>query len=169
MKVRIRRSTNNDTDGIFDCHKMCFEQSDQWYKSSIQQFVDSSYVVEEIETKKIIGVLLQGQIVPCEISENDDFLPITKDGHIFKENKLHLETQYGITMVCVLPEYRNKALATKLIELHINEHADDILCLNTRASNKAYLLYKKLGYEHVATIKDKYYFPTEDSYFMIKK
>ncbi len=168
MKIRIRRSNKDDVDGIYDCHKECFEQGDHWYKSSIQQFVDRSYVIEAVETKKIVGVLLQGPIVPCEMSEVDNFVPVSKTGEIFIENKLHLETNYGITMVCVVPECRGKGLATKLIELHFKENDNEMLCLNTRASNKAIDLYKKMGYEHIATIKDKYYFPTEDSVFMVK-
>lgn len=168
MKIRIRRSNKDDVDGIYDCHKECFEQGDHWYKSSIQQFVDRSYVIEAVETKKIVGVLLQGPIVPCEMSEVDNFVPVSKTGEIFIENKLHLETNYGITMLCVVPECRGKGLATKLIELHFKENDNEMLCLNTRASNKAIDLYKKMGYEHVATIKDKYYFPTEDAVFMVK-
>ena len=175
MKIRIRRSNKDDVDGIYECHKKCFDQGDHWYKSSIQQFVDKSYVIEDItnksETNKtniIVGVLLQGPIIPCELSEVDNFEPVNKTGQIFKENNLHLETNYGITMVCVVPECRGKGLATKLIELHFKENDNDMLCLNTRASNKAIGLYKKMGYEHIATIKDKYYFPNEDSYFMIK-
>jgi len=168
MKIRIRRSNKDDVDGIYDCHKECFEQGDHWYKSSIQQFVDRSYVIEAVETKKIVGVLLQGPIVPCEMSEVDNFVPVSKTGEIFIENKLHLETNYGITMLCVVPECRGKGLATKLIELHFKENDNEMLCLNTRASNKAIDLYKKMGYEHIASIKDKYYFPTEDSVFMVK-
>lgn len=168
MKIRIRRSNKDDVDGIYDCHKECFEQGDYWYKSSIQQFVDRSYVIEAVETKKIVGVLLQGPIVPCEMSEVDNFVPVSKTGEIFIENKLHLETNYGITMLCIVPECRGKGLAKKLIELHFKENDNEMLCLNTRASNNAIELYKKMGYEHVATIKDKYYFPTEDSVFMVK-
>jgi hypothetical protein len=46
MKIRIRRSNKEDVDGIYDCHLKCFEQGDHWYKSTIKQFVDNSFVVE---------------------------------------------------------------------------------------------------------------------------
>jgi hypothetical protein len=63
MKIRIRRSNKEDVDGIYDCHLKCFEQGDHWYKSTIKQFVDNSFVVEEVDTKNIVGVLLQGPII----------------------------------------------------------------------------------------------------------
>jgi len=60
-------------------------------------------------------------------------------------------------------------LAKKLIEKHWQDNPNKILCLNTRRSNiNAYSLYKKMGYEHIALIKNKYFLPTEDSIFMIK-
>lgn len=168
MKIRIRRSNKDDVDGIYDCHLKCFEQGDHWYKSTIKQFVDNSFVVEDVETKNIVGVLLQGPIVPCEKAEIENFIPCCIEGETFIENNSHLKTNYGITMVCVVPECRGKGIATKLIELHIKENLNKNLCLNSRASNKSIELYKRLGYQHIVTVKDKYYFPTEDSFFMIK-
>lgn len=168
MKIRIRRSNKDDVNGIYDCHVNCFEQGDHWYKSSIKQFVDDSFVVEKIETNTIIGVLLQGTIIPCELSEIENFIPCSPEGEFFIENKLHLKDNYGIAMICVAPECRGKGIATKLIQLHFEENKNKNLCLNSRASNKAIELYKRLGYQHIVTVKNKYYFPAEDSFFMIK-
>ena len=165
----MRKTNNNDVDGIYNCHKECFQQADYWYKTAIQQFVDNSLVIESVNENKIIAILLQGQIYPCDLNEVDNFLPVSEEGSIFKNEKLYLETCKGITMLCVLPEYRGKGLAKKLIEQHFKENQNEILCLHTRKTNPAYNLYIKMGYEHIATIKEKYYFPTEDSYFMIKK
>ena len=168
MKVIIRRSNKGDMDGIYECHKECFKLSDHWYKSAIQQYVDKSYVIELDETRKIIGVLLQGPVIPCGASEVDSFIPITENGKLYIEKQTHLETNMGISMLCIHPEYRKKGLAKKLIQLHIKENPDKLLCLNTRSSNPAYNLYLKMGYEHIVIVKNKYYFPTEDSYFMVK-
>ena len=99
MKIRIRRSNKDDVNGIYECHIQCFEQGDHWYKSSIKQFVDDSFVVEKIEEEKttnIIGVLLQGTIIPCELSEVDNFIPHSTQGEFFIQNKLHLKNNYGI-------------------------------------------------------------------------
>ena len=73
-------------------------------------------------------------------------------------------------MLCIDPKYRGKGLAQKLINIHFKSNDDKkILCLNTRKSNLAYNLYLKMGYEHIVTVKNKYFQPNEDSYFMIKK
>jgi len=169
MEVIIRNSNHNDVNGVYDLHKKCFSINDQWYKQAIQQFINNSFVVEIKNTKEIIGVLLQGSLIPCDPSEKDNFLPLTPDGIIYKCNDRHITPNNGITMLCVDPLYRKKGLARKLIELHLNNYKNEIVCLNTRKSNKAYHIYLNAGYEHIAVIKDKYYLPTEDSYFMIKK
>ena len=167
MKIKIRRSNKQDLDTIYDLQKICFAVGDQWYKSFIIQFLETSLVIEKIETKELIGVLLQGPIIACDSDENDKFIPENRSGEIFKEQKLHFEITPGITMLCIHPDFRNKGLASKLIELHLKEHKDELVCLQTRKSNPAYNLYLKHGYEHIATIKEKYYSPTEDSCFMI--
>lgn len=172
VSIKIRKGTPDDLDKMFECHNNCFEQSDRWYKRMMQQSLDDSYVVEKVEAsgeKNIIGVMLQNNITPCDPSELENFIPLNDKGEKFKENKLHCETLYGITMLCIDPKYRGKGLAQKLIGIHFksNEHKK-ILCLNTRKSNSAYHLYLKMGYQHIANIKEKYFFPTDDSYFMIK-
>jgi ribosomal protein S18 acetylase RimI-like enzyme len=72
-------------------------------------------------------------------------------------------------MICIDPKYRGKGLAKKLIEKHWKDNNNKLVCLNTRKSNiTAFMLYKSMGYEHIAYIKNKYFLPTEDSIFMIK-
>jgi len=167
-KMKIRKGNYNDLDGIYDCHLKCFDKGDLWYKSIIQQSMDRCYVVQKVETGEIIGVLLQGSTIPCEESDKENFKQITPTGDILVKNNLHMDYLEGILMLCVDPEFRNKGLAKMLIEIHFNENKNELICLTTRKSNKAYNLYLKMGYEHVATIKDKYFFPNEDGYFLIK-
>jgi ribosomal protein S18 acetylase RimI-like enzyme len=72
-------------------------------------------------------------------------------------------------MICIHPKYRGKGLGKKLIEKHFDDNKNMTLCLNTRRSNiNAYQLYKTMGYEQIAFIKNKYFLPSEDSVFMIK-
>ena len=179
MKVKLRRSNNNDLDDIYNLHVKCFEQSDQWYKSIISQYLHNGYVLEIINEGKIIGVLLQGDIIPC--SNNEPSLFITDDKNIkedfnysnnygkeFVDNNNHLKEQYGIVMICINPKYRGKGLAKNLIKTHIYENPNKLLCLNTRRSNiNAYQLYKTMNYIQIAFIKNKYFLPNEDSIFMI--
>jgi ribosomal protein S18 acetylase RimI-like enzyme len=165
MKLKIRRSNNEDLNKIYELHIKCFNSGDQWYKNYIIQYLKTSFVIENDETQELFGVLLQGPIIP--FNSDEQFEPINKNGEIFKEQKLYLEPIQGIAMLCIHPDFRNKGLASKLIELHLKENKNELICLQTRKSNPAFRLYKKFGYEHIITIKEKYYSPTEDSYFMI--
>jgi ribosomal protein S18 acetylase RimI-like enzyme len=169
MKVKIRSSQASDLDQIFELHKLCFSPGDHWYKQFISQQLGSGIVVEgsKNNTLIIIGVLFQGDIVATEIKEN--FEPNTDAGKLFLQEEYYSKPIYGITMVCIHPSYRKKGLARKLIEKHHNTNKNKLLCLNVRKSNEnAVNLYKKMGYEQSATIKEQYYHPTEDSLFMIK-
>jgi len=187
MKVKIRRTTNDDLDNIFNLHNKCFTQNDCWYKSAIKNYLHSGIVVENSETKELVGVLLQGKITACnqEFTEDmtsqfnnfdakgymkDIFEPVNKEGHDFYNKKLHLKEIDGIVMICVDPKYRGKGLGKKLIEKHFYDNKNRTVCLNTRRSNiNAYQLYKSMGYSHIAFIKNKYFLPTEDSIYMIKE
>ena len=102
--------------------------------------------------------------------KEDVFEPVTSNGKLFLSNNIHLKELYGIVMICVDPEFRGKGLAKKLIEKHLKDNPNKVLCLNTRRTNiGAFMLYKSMGYEHIAYIKNKYFLPTEDSIFMIKE
>ena len=205
MKIKIRRSCQSDIEQIYDLHARCFSQSDHWYKSNIGHYLDNGIVIETKDTNKIIGVLLQGSITPCNQAFNadnsssnfslfastdtdtntdqetqtktntglgykaDEFNPINDTGKFFLTNSLQFKELYGIVMLCIDNDFRGKGLGKKLIEKHWQDNSNKILCLNTRRSNiSAYTLYKKMGYEHIAFIKNKYFQPNEDSIFMIK-
>ena len=177
MKIKLRRSTQNDLEKVYNLHTHCFNNSDLWYRSNIQHYLNSGIITELINSKnetEIIGVLLQGSITPCnqkmEIESDqeykeDVFEPVNDKGKIFDSFKEY----YGIVMICIHQKYRGKGLGKKLIEKHFDDNKNVILCLNTRRSNiNAYQLYKKMGYEQIAFIKNKYFLPSEDSVFMIK-
>ena len=97
--------------------------------------------------------------------KEDIFESICDKGKIFDSFKEY----YGIVMICIHSDYRGKGLAKKLINKHFDDNKEKLVCLNTRRSNiNAYQLYKNMGYEHIAFIKNKYFLPSEDSIFMIK-
>jgi ribosomal protein S18 acetylase RimI-like enzyme len=169
MKVKIRKSLLTDLDGIYQLNTECFKLTDQWYRAIISNYLNKGIVIENTETQKIIGVLLEGDISACNPKLNgykpDIFESINKDIEFDK-----FENNPGIVMICIHPDFRGKKLAQKLIEKHFSRNKDKIVCLHTRRSNiNAYSLYKKMGYEHIAYIKNKYFQPNEDSIFMIKK
>ena len=58
-------------------------------------------------------------------------------------------------MICVDPEYQKCGLGKKLISKHLSKNKSSYLY--TRSSNKAKELYLKMGYNHIGTVKDKYF------------
>ena len=175
MKVVLRQAQNFDLEYIYILHQKCFNKTDHWYRSNIQQYLDNSLVIQLKDSIEVIGVLLQGNITPCNQKlsmdqgieyKGDVFEPINDTGKKFNP----CQEYYGIVMICIHPDYRGKGLAQKLIEKHFGMNKNKILCLNTRRTNtNAYQLYLKMGYEHIAFIKNKYFLPIEDSIFMIKQ
>jgi len=159
MKILIRKSNYNDLENIYNLHIECFEFQDRWYKNAISQYIDNSIVIEA--NNNIIGILLQGNFIPISLNEEAIIEKII--------NNFDLKNlQYGIVMICIHPNFRNKNLATKLINIHLN--LNNISCLCTRKSNtNALNLYLKNNYDIYAIIKDKYYLPVEDAIFMIHK
>jgi ribosomal protein S18 acetylase RimI-like enzyme len=174
MKIKLRRSLQSDLENVYQLHTKCFNNSDQWYRSNIQHYLDNGILVEIKETNEIIGILLQGNIIPCNKKmdmnteheyKEDIFDPVNDQGRQFDP----YQEYYGIVMICIHPNYRGKGLAKRLIEKHFDDNKNVLVCLNTRRSNiNAYQLYKKMGYEHIGNIKNKYFLPSEDSIFMIK-
>jgi ribosomal protein S18 acetylase RimI-like enzyme len=175
MKIKLRRSTQQDLENIYHLHTKCFNSSDHWYRSNIQHYLNNGILLETKDTNEIIGILLQDDITPCNQKidmdteheyKEDIFESISDKGKLFNPYSEY----YGIVMICVHPTYRGKGLAKKLIEKHFEDNKNMTLCLNARRSNiNAYQLYKKMGYEHIAFIKNKYFLPSEDSIFMIKQ
>ena len=187
MKLIIRRGCNEDLDGVYNLHINCFPIADCWYKSAIKPHLENAIII--IANDKIIGVLLQDYITPCnkkiklddqesseykedifvnKISDNININTIATD--FIKNNKQYTPI-YGIIMICIDPQYRRHGLAKKLIQKHFidNENKHTMLCLNARQSNSnAQELYKSMGYIQIAIIKNKYFLPSEDSVFMIK-
>jgi len=179
MKLIIRNSNNNDLDKIYELHKLCFLNIDHWYKNQFNNYINNIIIIENVNNNNILGLLIQGLIYPCNKNNNlfndnlnDKFIPNNEIGTLFLNNNIHYKEHFGILMLCIHPDYRNKGFATKLINKHFeycinNNHK--IICLNTRESNiNAFKLYSKLGYINIANITNKYFFPSEDSIFMIK-
>lgn len=182
MKIKLGYGSHDDLEQIYDLHTRCFSTTDCWYKSSIRQYLDKSIILKISDTNKIIGVLLQGYIIPCNkkyiADENqnstnkyqeDIFEPVNENGEIFLNKENQYNEIFGIVMICIDQKFRGKGLAKKLIKKHFDDNTNKIVCLNTRKTNiNAYKLYQSMGYDHIAYIKNKYFLPSEDSIFMIK-
>jgi len=179
MGFLIRQSQQLDLDQVYELNTKCF--LDPLNKSKIAHYLDSSFVIENKDNNRIIGVLLQGGIIPCNSDlvidyldssyKSDVFIPVNDAGKLFLENKIHCKETCGIVMICIDYDFRSNGLAQKLIEKHWQDNPNKVLCLNVRVSNSnAYNLYRKMGYQHIAFIKNNYVIPNnEDSMFMIKE
>jgi ribosomal protein S18 acetylase RimI-like enzyme len=165
MKVLLRKTSREDLNAIYNLHLECFKPIDVWYKSYLANFMNSGYVIENIENIEnseliILGVLLYGNITACD--ENETII-LYGNGKNFINKPMR-----GITMLCVNKNYQCKGLATKLIDKYHNDNPNQTLCLHTRESNiNAISLYEKKGYKICGKIKDKYYFPIENSLYML--
>ena len=70
-----------------------------------------------------------------------------------------------LTMLAVSPIYRRQGIGSALLQ-HITNRVKVPMYLHVRKSNvNAQALYKKFGFQHVATLKD-YYDGPEDAYYL---
>jgi len=159
MKVIMRKSNIKDLEEIYNLHNLCFSFNDRWYKNCISQYIDNSIILEI--NKQIIGFLLQGKFKP--ILKDEEFI---SEMNIIDDKEIHNDV-YGILMICIHEKFRNKGLASKLINQHLKLNQNKKLYLCTRITNtNAISCYLKNGYKHIGIIKNKYYLPVEDAYIM---
>lgn len=82
----------------------------------------------------------------------------------------HVADEGDITNIAVLPEYRRKKIASRLIEKMIKEakkRSLTLLTLEVRCSNTAAIaLYEKYGFKIIGSRKKYYTNPVEDAYIM---
>ena len=72
-----------------------------------------------------------------------------------------------IARVAVLPEYRRRGIATRLLLKSFEDNKADCVFLDVRECNAAAInLYKSLGFEQVGTRKNYYSDPTENAILM---
>ena len=81
MKIKIRRSNKDDLDNIYDLQNKCFEIGDQWYKSYIIQYLETSLVIEKSDT------LSPGRLTNISFHENPSQ---------FKESRIPLQTAMDV-------------------------------------------------------------------------
>ena len=117
-------------------------------------YLNNSFVIEIKDSSNIIGVLLQGILIPRNpdlintVDSNykpDAFTPINSEHKLFLENNIYCKNIHGIAMLCIDENFRSKGLAQKLIEKHWQNNPNNFSCLNVSVLNSsAYNLYKKL-------------------------
>lgn len=142
--MEFRLANNNDIENIAKLENECFKNP--WTN---EQY---SYEIKENEFSKTIVI------------ENDNNII----GYL---NYWIIFDQATINKICVDKNYRNQGLASKLLNLAMEDIKNNqciIVTLEVRISNvNAISLYKKYGFS-TALKKDHYYADGEDAFYMVK-
>lgn len=148
MNIEISKLTHDDLEGIYEVEKDSFPIP--WPISSFEEELKNilaTYLVAKID-KKIVGYI----------------------GMWFVMDECH------ITNIAVLSEYRNRGIATKLINEMLNlckEHGTTYIMLEVRESNiPAQKLYSKFNFTEEVVRKDYYKNPNgtrEDAIVMSRE
>lgn len=122
-------------------------------------------LLEENFTKVYsINEMLEDQVSKVYVYETDDKIV----GFIIATD---LTETCDILSLIVDPEYRNKKIATNLIDYLISELDENLklITLEVRANNTAAIhLYDKFGFE-VVNVRKKYYANGDDAYLMARE
>jgi ribosomal protein S18 acetylase RimI-like enzyme len=162
----IRNTTLVDIDEICELQSSCFESGDTWSRYTYLKYINNSLVIEI--DNKIVSVLIQGHITPSGYGKI--FEPVNEIGQKFLDDKKNKQSTFGIALIFTDNNFRKKGFGEILINKHFELNKNRTVCLNTRVSNtNSISLYKKVGYNHIANIKNYYNYPSEDSVFMIKE
>ena len=142
--MKIIKLTNINLDSIFNIEKKCFSHP-----------ISIKNLNENLNNDKYY-------FIGCEIDEK-----ITAYCGVFI-----VSNEAYINNIAVLQEYRNKGIATKILEEIINianEKNCEFITLEVRESNiSAINLYKKLGFEQLGMRKKYYREPVETAIIMTK-
>ena len=122
-------------------------------------------LLEENFTKVYsINEMLEDQVSTVYVYETDDKIV----GFIIATD---LTETCDILSLIVDPEYRNRKIATNLIDYLISELDENLklITLEVRANNTAAIhLYDKFGFE-VVNVRKKYYANGDDAYLMARE
>ena len=166
LSMNIRHTTLVDIEEICELQSSCFESGDTWSRYTYLKYIDNSLVIEI--DNKIVSALIQGHITPSGYGKI--FEPVNELGQKFLDDRKNKQSTFGIALIFTDDNFRKRGLAEMLINKHFELNKNKTLCLNTRISNiNSISLYKKVGYNHIANIKNYYNYPSEDSVFMIRE
>lgn len=99
------------------------------------------------------------------------FTAVSEDGKVVGYGGVwHVSGEGQITNIAVLPSFRRRGIAARILEELIKACEDEErMVLEVRQSNGAAIaLYEKYGFKRVGTRKNFYRSPTEDAIIMIR-
>ena len=127
-------------DDVYEIEKACF--SHPWTREDLkkQLDIDTSHFLVAVENEKAVGYM------GLQIFSGEGY----------------------VTNIAVLPRYRQRGIATALIEKQL-ENPMDFITLEVRESNTpAIRLYEKAGFKNVGTRPNFYTDPVENAIIMTK-
>ncbi|AEM39474.1 ribosomal-protein-alanine acetyltransferase [Pyrolobus fumarii 1A] len=153
--VVIRRARESDLPQVIQVNRKCLpENYPEWFFEDHLRNWGKAFYVAEAPRGKIVGYVM------TRVEYGVGFVArgFVKRGHIIS--------------LAVLPEYRRRGIATKLMEAAMDslkrEYGAQEVYLEVRVSNTpAIKLYEKLGFRKIHVIP-RYYFDGEDAYLMAR-
>ena len=152
----IRQASEEDLVPVMNINRICLpENYSFFFFQTILRDYPKTFLVAEADGKIVGYVMCRVERI---LSKLDRFR-FKRAGHIIS--------------IAVLPEYRNRGIASSLlskaIELLRSEYGCEEVFLEVRVSNTpAISLYEKLGFLKVSVSK-RYYLDGEDAYIMARR
>ncbi len=155
--IVVRRASRQDLPEVVSINRRCLpENYPEWYfEEHLQKWGKAFYVAEDTRARRVVGYVM----TRVEYGVGFVVKGFIRRGHIIS--------------LAVLPEYRRRGIATRLMEAALRSLRDEYgareVYLEVRVSNTpAINLYKKLGFRVIHVIP-RYYADGEDAYLMARE
>ncbi len=155
--ILVRRARRKDLNQVIYINRRCLpENYPEWYfEEHLEKWGKAFYVAEDAGRGIVVGYIM------TRVEHGVGFIVrgFIRRGHIVS--------------LAVLPEYRRRGIATKLLEAALRTLRDEYgareVYLEVRVSNEpAINLYKKMGFRIIHVIP-RYYADGEDAYLMARE
>ncbi len=153
--LQIREASAADLSRIMMINRLCLpENYTYFFFDSILRSYPKTFLVAEVNGE-VAGYVM------CRIEHG-----------LSKLNKLSVKKLGHVISIAVLPEYRRRGIATKLLNKAMRILKEEYSCgevyLEVRVSNNpAIHLYQKLGFK-IVKVSKRYYVDGEDAYVMAR-
>ncbi len=155
--IVVRRASRRDLPEVVSINRRCLpENYPEWYfEEHLQKWGKAFYVAEDTRVQRIVGYVM----TRVEYGVGFVVKGFIRRGHVIS--------------LAVLPEYRRRGIATRLMEAALRSLRDEYgareVYLEVRVSNTpAINLYRKLGFRIIHVIP-RYYADGEDAYLMARE
>jgi ribosomal-protein-alanine N-acetyltransferase len=156
MNFAISSADIKEIDEIKAINEACLAEN--YERSVFEQLCKSTLICRERGKEKIAGYVIMANLETLD----KDLIPFSRKN---KDKYMHTI----VFSLAVLPEYRLKGIATKLLRVACESHKQHPIFLHSRKSNEAARkLYSKFDFKVAKEVPDYYKNPTEDGLIMIR-